>query len=84
VGLGEPELITGLNIGEQQPSALANVAARLRNRAGTIEEDLTGYLEKAAGGLDRLGDSLVEAGQRVTVAGESLRAGGKALKEFSP
>jgi hypothetical protein len=82
VGLGEPELITGLSIGEQPLPILGSLSTRLRSQAARIEDDLAGQLEKTAAHLDRASDALAEAGQKFNQVGDSLKSGGGVLAGF--
>jgi hypothetical protein len=82
-GLGEPELVTGITIGEQRLPVLGNLSTRLRAQAAGLEGTLPERLETAAGHLDRLSEALERSGQRMRTVGGALQDGGRALAEFA-
>lgn len=80
VGLGEPELVTGLDIREERPAFVEGITLRIRSQAEMLDTRLSEDLGKATEKLDRLSDSLTESGMRIRSVGDSLKAGGAALK----
>lgn len=82
VGLGEPEFVTGLNIGESRPAIVGDITGRIRSQADLLDTRLSEDLRAATEKLERLSHSLLESGERMRGLGESLKRSGAALREL--
>ena len=83
-GLGEHELVTGIDIGDRGPGIFGDVTGSLRAQADSMETTFGGRLREVAGNLGHMSRGLVGAGDTLTSLGDSLKKGGTELGKFSP
>ncbi|HEX2091126.1 MAG TPA: hypothetical protein VHG28_01945 [Longimicrobiaceae bacterium] len=82
IGLGQPELVTGVSVGQQHPDFLAPLRTRIRSGADLLDANLADDLRTATERLERMSTALEDSGNRIRSLGASLRTGGTALKEL--